>query len=441
MATRTKATPPRTARAKETTPPRREASALAVPAPYMERLPVFLGNELTPERLTQLIFRRNEGTLQPWVDLSTEFLGTNPHLVSQMQLRRESVVETRFDVRPGRGTGARAARKAVSALQELLTTWQGRTGEGWEDWLAQITDGVYYGRSLHEVIWEKDGLEVVPESLAWIHPRRLSYACVYNDPDPWTLRIHDPDDPLSPFGSIPYGIPVSDFHPDKFLVHEPSILGVQKTMEGLFVALVWYLLFYTWNFRDLMAAVELLGRPPVIARYTAGGEATAANGKPPRQATEAEIAAADKVVRSVTGALRACIPDTITLEALKFDQLTKPMQLEVAMKIEGLISKVFSGSADTSDLKSGARAAHEVAFMQGLTFWRGDIRRTCRLFTWLGGRYVRANPQRFGEGCPLPEVFSPDLEDARAASLSARTPKGPRGSDGDPAVTAPTEPE
>ncbi len=98
--------------------------ALAQPAPSTERDPAVLGNRLTPGLLAALIAQRNQGWMQPWIDLGGEFLQKNPHLASQLEIRRDSVAETRFEVRPGRGSNGRAAKKAADACTELFVSWQ-----------------------------------------------------------------------------------------------------------------------------------------------------------------------------------------------------------------------------------------------------------------------------------------------------------------------------
>ncbi len=390
------------------------AREVTIPAPWQERDPAILGNRLTPTVMASLIRRRNEGFFQEWVDLGAEFLGgKNPHLLTQLGVRRASVSETRFLVRPGKGSNRRGATLAARDFEELLARWKAR--QEWEQTLAQVTQAEFWGRSLHEVLWSDSSGIMAPERLAWVHPRRLSYACPINDPDPWTIRIHDPDDPYSPFFGA-YGIPISRWHADKFILHECTPLGVHRTGEGLLAGLIWYLLMYEWSWRDLLALIELLGRPGHIGYYAAGGAKNAAvsvgqskfDGT--RPASPEEQKALVSAVRNVSGSLRAVLADTTRVEPLQYGQRATPLQLEAIQHIEQLISKVVSGSTGVTDIVAGARAAHEVAWMQSLTFWRYDVRRVCGWLGDLAARMVRANPGRYGLGCPTPEIYSPDTE-------------------------------
>lgn len=416
-------TPPRTSRSRSAAQPirrssKRSASAekgLTIPAPWQERDPAILGNRLTPAVLASIIRQRNEGFFQPWIDLGAEFLsGKNPHLVTQLGIRRASVAETRIEIRAGEGSNQRGARRAAEDFKALLKRWKAR--QEYELVLGQVVAAEWWGRSLHEIDWtDQNAGFMAPERALWVHPRRLSYACPLGDPEPWTIRLHDPDDPTSPFYGL-YGVPISNWHPDKFVLHETAPLGVHKTGEGLLAGVIWFLLMYEWDWRDLMALIELLGRPGTIGYYNAGGAKSATRdakqlrGDGVRDASPDEVNALVAAVRSVSGSLRAVLADTTRVEPLQHGQRATPLQLEAIKHIEQLISKIISGSTGVTDIVPGARASHEVAWMQSLTFWRYDVRRWCAWLMDIAARMVRANPGRYGVNCPPPEAWSPDIE-------------------------------
>lgn len=387
---------------------------LAVPPPYQERDPAILGNRLTPARLAATIQARNEGRFQEWIDLGGEFLQKNPHLLTQLLTRTGSVVETRFEVRPGKGSNQQAARRAAAECESLFARWQQRQAHGWNDFVVEVTRAEWWGRSLHEIVWLQDGALVSPEFLVGINPRRLSYYCPRGEPEPWTLRLHDPDDFESPFFG-PVGTPLTRFHPDKFLLHQPRPLGVGLTGEGLFSGVVWHLLMYEWSWRDLMALIELLGRPAHVGYYAAGGAKDATRGAGTkfdgeRNASSEEITALRRAVSSVSSSLRAVLADTTRVEPLRYDNRATPLQREALEHLEALLSKAINGTTGVTDLVAGARAAHDTAFRQSLTFWRYDVRRVCACTNEIFARFLRANPDRFGATCPAPVLWSPDLE-------------------------------
>ena len=383
---------------------------IATPNPWHERDAALIGNALTPQRLTQIILERNQGFLQSWVDLADEAREKYPHLHSQLALREQSVVETEFEVVPGKGSNTRGALRAKAAFEEVLQGWRSRQRyglQGLSTWIAELTEAKYYGRSLHEILWTRDGRLTYPEALEKIDPRRLSLACDREESDPWGLRIWDADVPQSPFGKF-YGVALSDLRLDKFLLHQPRVRGSQPTREGLFSVIVWYWLFTMWSWRDVMALAEMLARPPIIGYYAAGGakaDGTITKMNGDRAATKEDVAAARKAINAVSGALRAMIPDTIRLEALKYESpTTEPMQLMISRIIDAYISKAIHGVDSVSDLKPGARAAVEVQERTALTPWRADCRDAGEALSLAAAHFIAANPDYFGEGCPSPLV-------------------------------------
>lgn len=400
---------------------------IAHPPPVTEADPAILGNRLTPGVLSAIIAQRNLGYTQPWIDLGAELLQKNPHLVSQLAIRRESVVETEFVLRPGKGTNGRAAKKAVAGCTELVERLQSRTEASWSDLVAQLTATVWWQRSAHEVLWVRDGREIAIDHLVPLHPRRLSFAAPWGDPEGHLLRIHDPDDPTSPFGG-PYGVPFAHFHPDKFVVHTTHPLGLQDSCDGLYAGGVWFLLMYEWCLRDLLSLIQLLGRPGHIGYYASGGakaaSAASSGQKVPqfdgdrRIASPEEIARLTAAVNAVSGSLRETLPDTTRIEPLRYENRATPLQREAIEHLERLISKLVNGADSISDLKPGARAAQQVMYAQSFTFWRSDVRRVAAVLRSILARYIRANPDVFGAGCPVPEVFSPDLARSRGETTN-----------------------
>lgn len=399
---------------------------VAIPQPYATRDARMLGNRLTPQLLTSLIQQRNLGDLQAWVDLADEFREKNPHLQCQLSIREQSVVETRFEIAAGKGSNQRGAERAADACRQMRERWQRRETGDLARWQAEWISAIYYPVGLHEVLWARDGIETAIDGLEWVDPRRLSYATYRDDPDPWALRLWDRDG-QGPFAST-YGTPVSAFHPDKLLVHRPRVRGAQPPREGLFATLVWWLLFYVWDWRDLMALIEMLGKPPVIGYYSAGGaradkSVVKMNGE--RSATKEEKDALLRVVQLVSGTLRGMLPDTTRVEGITLPTPgANPIQIVTAQYIERLISKVVNGTATSSDLQPGARAAQESMERTSMTFWRADCRFAARREEILYARYIRANPKRFGDGCPIPvvvpQVDEPDYQAMLTRVTSAR---------------------
>lgn len=390
------------------------ATRVIAPDPWTGRDATMFGASLTPALLTATILERNAGFLARWTDLCDEMREKDPHLQSQLAIREESVVETEFEILPGAGTNKRAAMRAVDASRELYEYWRRRTGPTGESspldkWIAEWTGAKFYGRSLHEVIWTKSDGELVPLGAEIVDTRRLSYACDRNDPRPWALRLHDEWGADSVYEGL-YGVPIEDLPPEKVLVCVPRVRGAQRTREGMASTLVWYLLFKVWSIRDVMALAEMIGRPPMVGYYAAGGAKsdgttrTKFNGEAAVASNE-DIAALRKAVNAVSGSLRAVLADTTELKAIDVKHPTsEPMQLAIAKLVDSYTSKVVHGVANLSDLQPGARAAVEAQERTTHTFWRSDVRNAARMIERMTALYIRSNPQRFGEDCPLPIV-------------------------------------
>lgn len=384
-------------------PSRSVREDVAIPPPWQDRDAGVLGNSVTPERMTQIITRRNEGYLRDWVDLADHARRTYPHLHTQLAVRELSVVETEFEIVAGEEGAPTKARRARDACAELHKAWE---REGLETWLAEVVGAAYYPAGAHELSWERDGRLFAPVRWSRVAERRLSYACDRYDPDPWAVRIYDEGDPTSPFGGL-YGEKLSRFHPDKFVIHEPRVAGQHRAAEGLFAVVGWYWLFGVWSWRDLMRLLEMVGRPPIVGYYSAGGAKadgalTKMNGE--RNATASEIAAARAAVLGMSSALRTVLPDTVRLEALRYDIPTTPTQILTQDQVDRLMSKAINGTASATDVVPGSRAAMEVGERATHTHWRADCRRAARVLTEVFRRFVRANPDVFGVGCPLPTV-------------------------------------
>lgn len=402
---------------------------LAMPQPWTDRETHLLGGAASPQAVGAAILTRNHGDLRRWADLADEGRSSFPAFQSEFATREQSVVETEFDVVPGLGSNQRGAKRAADACRELLSHWKKRDdsvdGNGsWERWVAEWVAAAIYPLAGHEVVWRRDARTIFPESCVRIAERRWSYLADQYDPKAWVPRLLD-DQPTTPFYQPPYGVPIDTIHPDKLLVHRRRTVGGHPASEGLFAVLVWLWLFQKSSWRDLMRLQEMLGVPPVIGYFSAGGAAADGaikklNGD--RKASDVEQRLLREVVTMMTGALRAVLPDTVKLDALKFDMPTSPIQLTTTERIDKLTARIINGTDGVSAIVPGSRAAQQVAADQAMTPYRGDARFAASRGTILFARYVRANPDRFGADCPTPMCVArtdpPKSPDAVAALIA-----------------------
>lgn len=384
--------------------------AITAPAPWSDRDVTVLGSTATPAAITAAVVERNRGYLRDWADLADGARRSFPVLHAELATREQSVQETDFDVIPGEGTNQRAARRAADACKALLKHWQAREDQGdeygaWDRWVAECVAAAYYPLAAHEVIWMRDGALVVPDACARIAERRLSLAADAYDPEPWKPRILDDAQANSPFFQPPYGVRVDAIHRDKILLHRRRVVGGHQASEGLFAVLVWFWFFHTASWRDLMRLQEMLGVPPVVGYYAAGGakaDGAVAKQNGDRKATKEELDLARSTLQMMTGALRALLPDTIKLDTLKYELPANPVQLATSARIEKMVARVVNGTDGVSSIVAGSRAAQQVAAEQAMTPYRADCRYVARVATMLFARMIRANPDTFGASCPVP---------------------------------------
>jgi len=400
------------------------------PAPWSDRDVIVLGSRVTPEAITSIINRRNAGEMRDWADLADAARRNFPVLHAELATREQSVQETEFEVLPGVGSNQRAARRAADACRELITHWQHRDDSGdehgaWDRWVAEWTASAYYPVGGHEVIWKRDAGVVYPDAVARIAERRFSYAADRFDPRPWVPRLLDDTQPDSRFFRPPYGVAIDTLHRDKVLLHRRRVVGGHPASEGIFAVMVWFWLFQTSSWRDLMRLQEMLGVPPVIGYYSAGGakaDGAVAKLNGERKTTLEELTLARTTLAMMTGALRALLPDTIHLEPLKFDMPKSPIQLMTTERIDKLTARVVNGTDGVSSIVAGSRASQEVAAGQAMTPYRADARYGARQASILFARYVRANPDAFGASCPLPMCVArtdpPETPEARAKLIA-----------------------
>jgi phage gp29-like protein len=382
----------------------------AAPAPWSDRNVQVLGARATPDAVATIINQRNTGDLRQWADLADAARRSVATIHSEMSTREQSAQETDFRVLPGEGSNKRAARRAADACREVFARWQSRDDSGdtygaWDRWVAEWVAAAYYPLAGHEVVWRRDARAVYPDACARVAERRFSYAADQYDPNPWTPRILDDEQPDSAFYQPPYGVPVSALHPDKVLMHRRRVVGGHAASEGMFSVLVWPYVFATSSWRDLMRLQEMLGVPPVIGYFAAGGaKADGAQQKMngDRKATSDEIALARATLGMMTGALRALLPDTVRLEPLKYDLPATPIQLMTTDRLDKYVARIVNGTDGVSSIVPGSRASQQVAAEQAMTPYRSDARYCARQATILFARFVRANPDLFGANCPLP---------------------------------------
>ena len=385
-----------------------EAAALRAPpsaflarAPYNDRFQYRLGSALTPQALTAIQRQADIGYLYQWVDALDELREADPHLHAELFRREAMVAGAAWDLEAPEDSGEAGARVA-DYVKRVLCELDGRgdMALSFPDLLHHLQQGVYYGRSVAEVIWSQDGRR--PVAVEFVHPRRLAYAT------DWRIHLWDATgsgagvgvaqtDAERAFAMFP-GVPLDAFPAGKFIVHRPRVRGGYPTREGLGRTVCWYSLFKRFSMRDFLALAEWAGRGLRVGQYNSGTGPDA-----PTRAAPEDVAALQEALEAMSSTVSVVIPDTTKLEVMDAPSVNAVHERLVAI-CNGEMSKAIVGSTLASDVGTtgGNRALGEVHERVTLMIARRDAEvLAATLKRDLIAPMVR---RQFGASAPVPTI-------------------------------------
>jgi phage gp29-like protein len=372
------------------------------PAPYNDRIQRRIGNNLTPQVVTPILSQAELGYLWCQADLLDEIRDTDLHLQGVLYKREQRIAGAEWTLEAPEGSGDEGAAIAKFCTEALKGIEARHDLErSFCDALADLQGAVYQGRAVEEVTWRQDGRWWLPDTLSFVHPRRLAYAL------DWRLHLWDssgtgasalePSSVGGPFGVFP-GIPLDRFPPGKFLVHRPRIKGMYPTREGLGRVLVWYALFKRWSLRDWLAFLAWAGRGFRIGKYNAGADPNV-----PR-ATPEDVTALEIALEAFSSATQVVIPDTTDIDIKAVAGQLGEAHDRLATFCDAQMSKAVEGGTLGTDAgDKGARSLGDVHQDEGLMIARGDARSI--------GATVRRDLVRpmvqmnFGPRAPVPSML------------------------------------
>lgn len=219
------------------------------------QLPLYLqmqriGGNVTPAQVSEIIRQADLGRMYQLMDLANESRQRDCHLQSVLQTRELAVAGLEWQVVPRIAKGAKKARlrdtKAAEFVQEKL-----REAKEFPTLLAHLIGAKYYGYSVAEIFWKKDGEHVVPSHFEAVPQRRFIFDIKTGD-----LNWCD----LS--GGMTYpGVNLQREYPGRFIQFQPRVNGDVPCREGLVRVLMWVALFRNWDLRDWMTLAELAWKP------------------------------------------------------------------------------------------------------------------------------------------------------------------------------------
>jgi phage gp29-like protein len=357
---------------------------------YLDKIQVRVGSSLTPQYISGVLRRADDGQMDTLADMLDEVRETDPHLHAVLFKREAQVAGAPWEIRPARR--ARAGKRRDKIVDFCTDVLENLPGFG--QTCAHLQSAVYHGRAGAENIWRRDGARMIIERIDPVHPRRLSYAALN-----WKLHLWDASGGTR-FSNFP-GVPIDEFPKGKFVVHTPRIRGGYPTREGLGRVLVWYSVFKRWTQRDWMALAEMAGRPGRVGYYGTGSVDPAKGGMPEASPQDQQLLEDALVMWSSSVAVK--LPDTVRLDFQSAVSGLHDMHKVLAEHCNSEISKGALGETLTTEAGSkGARSLGDVHDDVRLMIALWDAKclaETIRYY--ILAPLVRLN---FGDGAAVPEI-------------------------------------
>ncbi len=376
-----------------------------------EKLQLRLGSSLTPQVISAILRRADQGQMDSIADMLDEVRETDPHLHSVLFKREAQVAGAPWEIRPPRSSpGARKSKGRKPKIDPIIqfVTETIENLPHFSQTLAHLQGANYHGRAAAEIMWVRaQNGKILPDCIEPIHARRLSYAA-----QNWKLHLWDVSGSgIDRFGKYP-GVPFDEFPKGKFIVHTPRLRGTYPTREGLGRNLVWYSVFKRWTQRDWMALAEMSGRPGRVGYYSTG-----ADGKP--EATPEDVELLKAALINWSSSVSVSLPDTVKMDFVNATSGQSELHKVLIDHCNSEISKCVLGETLTTE--AGTRGARSL----------GDVHDDVRLMIALWDakaiaetlRYCLIAPlvrMNFGEKALVPEIVFTVAPDEDLNALATR---------------------
>lgn len=292
-----------------------------------------IGGNLTPQAVTSIIQQADSGDQQRLVDLENESRQRDCTLHAVLQTREQALNGLEWQV-VTEEPEKRRSRKVAEFCQESL-----KVCPSFALSIQYLQGAVYYGHSVEEVIWRRDGRYIIPGRFDHVQPRRFEFS--QND---GRLRLL----PNNGLGGKAVDL-IRDQPLGKFIQHQPRINGDVPAREGLGRVLMWAALFRNWDIRSWVQLGETAWQPTRLGYYKKGAD--------PK-----DIEALYAVLRKLTASGWAGLPDTtdVKIEWPK-NGVTGSTHKELADFMGAEMAKAVLGQTLTTEAgDKGARSLGDV---------------------------------------------------------------------------------
>ncbi len=278
-----------------------------------------IGGVLTPTRIANIIRAADTGDIRQLMDLSNECRQRDAHLHAVLATNEESLSGLKWsivttDEKP-RAKDKRVAKWVEDALRAMPALHR---------LIADLAGAIYYSFAVSEIIWKRDGGDLVPSDFIHVAQRRFKYRL-----SDGLLVLHDPGtaevDLLGTYSS-------------KFICSRPRVNGDIPQREGLARLLVWISTMRNWTIGDWLKCGEMTWKPWRIAKYQKGN------------AQREDREDLETILRRLTTDFVAVIPDStdITVEWPQGNTNAKSTHSELCNVLGQETSKAVLGQTETT---------------------------------------------------------------------------------------------
>lgn len=293
---------------------------------------------LSPEKLTSILGRAEDGYLDEWADLCDRMVEMDADIRASYETRLAAIAGARWYVEPGIPTGDPARDAQAGAGAQLAERILHGIG-GLEVAIQESLDGIGKGLAAHEIGWDWDESSgaVVVRDLAWVHARRFRW-----DRRTWDLVLVDRG------GDEVTSLTGEPLQPDGWIVHTPKTVAAYPTRVGVLRACAWPYLFRRWVMQFWVQGAESFAWPFLYATV-------------PRGAVEEVRAEALSGLETMTTERRAVIEEGGAFELLETTVKDGGTWDSLFRALGGEMKKAILGMTDLNEpSRIGAYAAVEV---------------------------------------------------------------------------------
>ncbi len=222
-----------------------ETGAIFVPS-ARDRWATYPSRGLTPVRLASILREADEGYPARQVEVFGELAEKDAHLASQLQLRKNAVLDLEYDVHPASDDAH--AQKTCEFCREALMGL-----EDLDDLLLDLLDAVPQGWAMSELLWDVSSGQATLAGHQRVPQERT--------------RWNDQGMPLLATDQAPQGI---EFPLFKVVYHRNRARTGLDARAGLLRTCCWWWLFKNFSVKDWSAFAEAFGMPLRVAKYPSG---------------------------------------------------------------------------------------------------------------------------------------------------------------------------